>query len=143
MGIAEQLRPIAVAMLGDPPPVALVFWDGSAIDGTSDDVTLRFRSRRALSHVQWGRGELGLARAYVTGELEVEGDLHHALRIIGEALTGREAARFTLAERAEMVKIAARAGIIGLRVHRPRRRMSAGENMLSVETARPSPITTT
>ncbi len=38
------------------------------------------RSRRALRRLLWQPGELGLAQAYVTGELDVEGDLADGLR---------------------------------------------------------------
>ena len=37
--------------------------------------TVVVRSRRALRRLLWAPGELGLARAYVAGELDVEGDL--------------------------------------------------------------------
>ena len=33
------------------------------------------RSPRALRRLLWSPGELGLAQAYVTGDLDVEGDL--------------------------------------------------------------------
>jgi cyclopropane-fatty-acyl-phospholipid synthase len=38
------------------------------------------RSRRALRRLLWRPGELGLARAYVTGDIDVEGDLTEGLR---------------------------------------------------------------
>ena len=41
---------------------------------------LVLRSRRALRRLLWAPGELGLARAYVTGDLDVEGDLADGFR---------------------------------------------------------------
>ena len=38
------------------------------------------RSPRALQRILWRPGELGLARAYVSGDLDVEGDLTDGLR---------------------------------------------------------------
>ncbi len=38
------------------------------------------RSRRALRRLLWHPGELGLARAYVTGDIDVEGDLTDGLQ---------------------------------------------------------------
>ena len=38
------------------------------------------RNRRALRRLLWRPDELGLARAYVTGDLDVEGDLDDGLR---------------------------------------------------------------
>ncbi len=38
------------------------------------------RSPRALSWLLWRPGELGLARAYISGDLDVDGDLTAGLR---------------------------------------------------------------
>ena len=43
------------------------------------------RSPRALRRLLWRPGELGLARAYVTGDLDVEGDLTEGLRRVRAA----------------------------------------------------------
>ena len=42
------------------------------------------RNRRALRRLLWSPGELGLARAYVTGDLDVEGDLDDGFRRVWE-----------------------------------------------------------
>ena len=42
--------------------------------------SLVVRSRRALRRLLWAPGELGLARAYVTGDIDVEGDLADGFR---------------------------------------------------------------
>jgi cyclopropane-fatty-acyl-phospholipid synthase len=43
------------------------------------------RSPRALQRILWRPGELGLARAYVSGDLDVEGDLTEGLRRVHAA----------------------------------------------------------
>jgi cyclopropane-fatty-acyl-phospholipid synthase len=51
------------------------FWDGSqlpATDGNGNGPTLTLRSPVAVAHVLRAPGELGLSRAYVSGELEVD-----------------------------------------------------------------------
>ena len=54
-------------------------WDGSEA-GPADAPVLVVRSPRALQRILWRPGELGLARAYVSGDLDVEGDLTDGLR---------------------------------------------------------------
>jgi len=56
-------------------------WDGSTIDGPSDTAaTLVVRSPNAFRHFLYAPGELGLGRAYVSGELDLEGDVFEILR---------------------------------------------------------------
>jgi cyclopropane-fatty-acyl-phospholipid synthase len=58
--------------------------------------TLVIRSPDAVRHLLWAPGEVGLARAYVAGELDLEGDLDAsltALRAVGRTLGVRQAAR--------------------------------------------------
>ena len=47
------------------------------------------RSPRALQRILWRPGELGLARAYVSGDLDVEGDLTDGLRRVQRPPRGR------------------------------------------------------
>jgi cyclopropane-fatty-acyl-phospholipid synthase len=54
-------------------PFAIEFWDGTAVAATNGGgPTFRVRSPRALAHVLRAPGQLGLGRAYVSGELEVD-----------------------------------------------------------------------
>jgi cyclopropane-fatty-acyl-phospholipid synthase len=63
-------------------PFALRFWDGSGVDATEANApTFTFRSPRALAHVLRAPGELGIGRAYVDGQLDVD-DFDAALRIL-------------------------------------------------------------
>ncbi len=60
----------------------LAFWDGSELPPTEprpDSPTLRFAKRDALVRMVREPNELGMARAWVSGELEVDGDLELAL----------------------------------------------------------------
>ena len=56
-------------------PVRIEAFDGSAAGETRAPVTIVVRNRDALRRVLTHPGELGLARAYVAGDLDVEGDL--------------------------------------------------------------------
>ncbi|MCZ0988835.1 SAM-dependent methyltransferase [Streptomyces diastatochromogenes] len=75
---ASRLRSLAEQLLGVPLPVRLRTWDGSEA-GPPDAPTLVVRNRRALRRMLFKPGELGLARAWVAGDLDIEGDLYTAL----------------------------------------------------------------
>lgn len=61
-------------------PVGLRAWDGSQAGPGEDVPTLLLRSPRALRRLLWAPNELGLAQAYVTGELDIDGDVAEGLR---------------------------------------------------------------
>jgi cyclopropane-fatty-acyl-phospholipid synthase len=60
-------------------PVRLRAWDGSEA-GPEGTPVLVARDPRALRRILWRPGELGLARAYISGDLDIEGDLTEGLR---------------------------------------------------------------
>ncbi|MEU2507733.1 cyclopropane-fatty-acyl-phospholipid synthase family protein [Streptomyces sp. NPDC007863] len=76
---ATRLATLAEDLLGSPLPVRLRAWDGSEAGPAGDGPVLVIRDRKALRRMIWKPGELGLARAWVAGELDVEGDLYEAL----------------------------------------------------------------
>lgn len=87
--LADALRPFVNGDL----PVRLTAWDGSAA-GPQDAPAVELRSPDALRRLLWHPGELGAAQAYVTGELDVPGDLDaaltHAFAVAAErGLSGR------------------------------------------------------
>jgi cyclopropane-fatty-acyl-phospholipid synthase len=55
-------------------PFAVEFWDGTRLPATDGNggPTFRVRSPRAAAHVLRAPGQLGLGRAYVSGELDVD-----------------------------------------------------------------------
>ncbi|MFN2613034.1 MAG: class I SAM-dependent methyltransferase, partial [Solirubrobacterales bacterium] len=64
-------------------PFNLEFWDGNHIEATQSDApTVFFRSPVAIRHALRTRGELGLGRAYVTGEIDVD-DLDRIMSLFG------------------------------------------------------------
>ncbi|MEU5859151.1 cyclopropane-fatty-acyl-phospholipid synthase family protein [Nocardiopsis dassonvillei] len=77
-GAAHFLAPLAAGLFNGVLPVRLRAWDGSEA-GPADAPLALLRDRDALRHILARPGELGLARAYVTGSLDVEGDLTDAL----------------------------------------------------------------
>lgn len=79
---ADRLAQLVGHFLPGPLPVRLTAWDGSQA-GPTDAPGVILRSPRALRRVLWQPGELGLAEAYITGDLDVEGDLAEALSHAG------------------------------------------------------------
>jgi cyclopropane-fatty-acyl-phospholipid synthase len=71
---ATRILHLVADAIGAPLPIRLRAWDGSEA-GPDDGPTLVVHNRRALRHVTWAPGHLGLARAYVAGDLDVEGDM--------------------------------------------------------------------
>ncbi len=64
-----------IEMLVGPARVRFGFWDGTS-SGPADGVsTVQLRSVDALRRLLWSPGELGIARAFVVGDIDVEGDL--------------------------------------------------------------------
>jgi len=54
-------------------PFTVVFWDGSELPATGDDgPTFTVASPRAVAHALRAPGQLGLGRAYVSGELRID-----------------------------------------------------------------------
>src|SRR6476660_1673235 len=53
-------------------PFTVEFWDGTRLPAAGDGPTFYVRSPRAAAHVLRAPGQLGLGRAYVSGELEVD-----------------------------------------------------------------------
>ena len=83
--VAAVLRPLLTAALGTaPPPVRFEFWDGSSLaprDGHTVGAVV-VRSKEALAHMVWAPGELGLVRAFVSGDLDFSGDIFTVLRTL-------------------------------------------------------------
>ncbi|MFD5009552.1 SAM-dependent methyltransferase [Streptomyces chartreusis] len=78
---AVRLKSLLEQLLGVPLPVRIRAWDGSQA-GPPGAPTLVVRNRRAVRRLLFKPGELGLARAWVAGDLEIEGDLYAALDLL-------------------------------------------------------------
>jgi cyclopropane-fatty-acyl-phospholipid synthase len=64
-------------------PFTIEFWDGNGVPATKQDgPTFSFRSPDAIAQVIRAPGELGLGRAYVLGEIEVD-DLDALMGLLG------------------------------------------------------------
>ncbi len=69
------------SLLGSDLPVALRAYDGTVLGPPDSAATVVIRSPQALARIVQAPGELGLGRAYVAGEIDVEGDIFAALAL--------------------------------------------------------------
>jgi cyclopropane-fatty-acyl-phospholipid synthase len=79
--VSEELAPVVSRLLGHDLPIGLRAWDGSEAGPPDPPVTVIVHRPEALQHLLWAPGELGLARAYISGSLDVEGDIYALLGI--------------------------------------------------------------
>ena len=93
-------------------PVRFEFWDGSGLGPTDGIGTLRIRSVDALRRILWAPGELGVARAFVSGDLTVEGDIYGLLRVL-HAASPRDLRRMGLRALPTVIDAARRLGALG------------------------------
>ncbi len=113
-GAAGKLAEIAAPLFAGALPVRLRAWDGSQA-GPLDAPTLVVNSPAALRRLAFRPGELGLAQAYVTKEIDVEGDLLDGFRRVWAAVRERGAtARVTPGVLAQGLRAAAGLGALGL-----------------------------
>src|SRR6516165_10712424 len=75
MALAEVFK----AFAGPDVPVEFTAYDGSHAGLPGSPVKITVRSPVAVAYLAQAPGELGLARAYVAGHLDVEGDMYEAL----------------------------------------------------------------
>jgi cyclopropane-fatty-acyl-phospholipid synthase len=113
VNVAQRLESLVGTTLDIELPVRIRAWDGSEA-GPAGPV-LVIRSRRALRRLVWAPGELGLARAYVAGDVDVDGDLGQGLREVwrrsdGNTPTGRH---LTVSGLAAGLRQATRLGALG------------------------------
>ena len=75
------LAPIIESMLGTNLPVAVRAYDGSSVGPPDPPATIYVRSPDALRRIITAPGELGFARAYVAGDIDLEGDIFAGLAL--------------------------------------------------------------
>ncbi|VXB43736.1 Cyclopropane-fatty-acyl-phospholipid synthase family protein [Arthrobacter sp. 9AX] len=84
-GNADRLAKALAIVLGTPEiPLRLRAWDGSEA-GPEGAPVLEFHSRRALRRILWSPGQLGLSRAYVSGDIDAPGDIFAAFTALSSA----------------------------------------------------------
>lgn len=113
-GAAGALASLLEPLFAGPLPVGLRAWDGSQVGPAGAPVVV-LHNRRAVRRLLWNPGELGLAQAYITGELDVEGDLAEGFRRVWATIRERGVGgvRLDRGQKITALKTAARLGILG------------------------------
>jgi cyclopropane-fatty-acyl-phospholipid synthase len=90
------LGEIFTSLFGGDAPVRFEAYDGSTGGRADAPITFRLATPRAASYLATAPGSLGLARAYIQGDLEIEGvhpgDPYPVLRLIDDELHVRRPA---------------------------------------------------
>jgi cyclopropane-fatty-acyl-phospholipid synthase len=95
MALADVFEAIA----GPEAPMEFRAYDGSGAGMPGAPVRITVRSPVAVSYLAQAPGALGLARAYVSGHLDVDGDMFTALA----RMTGAQAASLDIPERLRLL----------------------------------------
>jgi len=94
------LAEVFEAVAGPDAPVEFRAYDGSQAGTPGSPVRITVRSPAAVAYLAQAPGALGLARAYVTGHLDVEGDMYQALA----RMTRAQAISLGLAEKLRLLQ---------------------------------------
>jgi cyclopropane-fatty-acyl-phospholipid synthase len=116
--VAGRLSAVIAEVLGEVP-VRVRAWDGSEAGPDGAPVVV-LRSRTALRRLLWDPDELGLARAYVAGEIDLEGDLGEGLSRVWAVLRTRPPVLPGWRDRLRWAALGVRLGIVGRRPPSPR-----------------------
>ena len=114
--VAGILEPLLDRVFGRGLTVRLRFWDDSAY-GRPEMGTICFNRPEALRRIVWSPDELGPARAYVVGDIDIEGNMVDVLRALQVAAERDTTALLRSAP--QLLGAARRVGGIGSRPTRP------------------------
>ena len=82
-----RLADVLDLMLAEPPPFRVTTYDGSTTGPADAEITVHLATPRGVAYLATAPGSLGMARAYVSGDLEVTGihpgDPYDLLRLLG------------------------------------------------------------
>ncbi|HYY18582.1 MAG TPA: cyclopropane-fatty-acyl-phospholipid synthase family protein, partial [Streptosporangiaceae bacterium] len=94
------LAQVFETIVGAGAPVEFVAYDGSRAGAEGAPVRMTVRSPAAVSYLAQAPGELGLARAFVSGHLDVDGDMYTALAGMANA----QNTELSVAERVQLFR---------------------------------------
>ena len=120
-GVADRFVSLASKLegrLSGPLPAAVRFWDGSEFGpgepGSVKD-TIVIRNKRGLTYVVMRPDQVGIARGWVSGDIELEGDLERVM-MAGSKLYGFD---FTAKEKLEAARLAFAVGAVKIPPPKP------------------------
>lgn len=80
-GVPMALAPLLYSTIGGDLPLRIEMYDGSTAGPSDAIATIRVKSQQGLARFLSRPGELGIVRAYVSGDLDIDGDLFHMLEV--------------------------------------------------------------
>jgi len=120
-GVASRFVPLVSKLesrLNGPLPAAVRFWDGSEFGpgepGSVED-TIVIRNKRGLTYAVMRPDQVGIARGWVSGDIELEGDLERVM-MAGSKLYGFD---FTAREKLEAARLALAVGAVKIPPPKP------------------------
>lgn len=115
--VADEITPIIRAFLGDDPPLHVTCWDGSTTHNADAAVRVTIKSPLALRRLLWDPNELGLGRAYVAGDIDIEGSMFDFLALRDHVGDRDEdvALHLSIPERVALIGAVRRLGALGRR----------------------------
>jgi cyclopropane-fatty-acyl-phospholipid synthase len=78
----SKVAPVLAEAIGSDTPLGFEAFDGSTAGVGGALCTICIRDPRALNYIATAASDLGLARAYVAGYLDVNGDIYTALSLL-------------------------------------------------------------
>jgi cyclopropane-fatty-acyl-phospholipid synthase len=114
-GAATDVMGILEAAVGGAVPLRVTCWDGSVAGVESANASIVFRSPRALRRLLWAPNELGLVRAYVSGDIDFDGDIFAVLDLpdIVDQVAHHGSIGLGWRERLSALRTASRLGALG------------------------------
>jgi cyclopropane-fatty-acyl-phospholipid synthase len=100
MAARSQIAPVLAEVVGPGKPIGFAAYDGSVAGAEHPVSQVIVRDPRALRYIATAPSDLGLARAYVSGSLDVEGDMFTTLEI----LAGDEVGSIGWADRLDVLR---------------------------------------
>ncbi|KHL15624.1 hypothetical protein CLV56_1053 [Mumia flava] len=133
-GVAGRLVELLTQVYGAAPPVTVTAWDGSRVEADSvSGITIHVESRRTVRRLVWSPGQEGIAKAYIAGELTVEGDLETAVRLMRDYVDHASAKQsLEAADRREVLRLTVQLGAVGPALRSPSEPLDAVTGYLDV-----------
>src|SRR5665213_3690073 len=88
-GVARLMSPLLSMLFGGGAPIRFVFWDGSALGPEGGPGSVVLNSVRALTRLIWSPDELGMARSFISGEMDLDGEIYDLLKMMHVAASGK------------------------------------------------------
>jgi cyclopropane-fatty-acyl-phospholipid synthase len=114
-GAATKVLSILQAAVGGPLPIRIRCWDGSVAGDPDAAATVVFVRRRGLRRLLWAPNELGLVRAYVSGDVHFDGDIFALLDLpdVIQRVAHHQGIGLSSRQRLAAAVTAARMGAVG------------------------------